>query len=114
MFDYKTLFNFIRTLYPNQNEVHLHEPVFNGNEKIYTEKCITTTMVSSVGEYVDQFERDLASHVGRAHCVSTSSGTTALHLALMTIGVQPGDEIITQSLTFVATANASRTNMPLE
>lgn len=70
--------------------------------------CIDSTFVSSVGPYVDRFESMLAEYTGGRHAVATVNGTSALHVALLLAGVQPGDEVITQPLTFVATANAIR------
>jgi perosamine synthetase len=86
----------------------LHEPSFNGNEWAYVKECLDTTMVSSVGEFVDRLETDLASYCGVAHAVATVNGTTALHLCLELVGVSEGDEVFIPTLTFVATANAVR------
>ena len=86
--------------------VSLHEPLFIGNENAYVKSCIDEGWVSSVGAFVDRFERDLAAYVGAKHTVVMVNGTCALHLALVALGVQPGDEVIVPSLTFVATANA--------
>ncbi|MCI9607746.1 MAG: LegC family aminotransferase [Muribaculaceae bacterium] len=99
---------FIRHLYnaPAGNTVALHAPTFAGNEKRYLEECIDTTFVSSVGPFVDRFERDIAEYTGAAAAVVCVSGTAALHVALMMAGVERGDEVITQPLTFVATCNA--------
>lgn len=84
----------------------LHEPEFAGNEWAYVKECIDTGWVSSVGGYVDRFERDLAAFTGAACAVATSNGTSALHVCLLLAGVQPGDEVLVPALTFVATANA--------
>ncbi len=93
---------------PGQSRYHLHEPRFAGNEAAYVQDCITTTMVSSVGAYVDRFETMLAEYCGVARAVAMVNGTAALHLALLAAGVQPGDEVLVPALTFVATANAVR------
>jgi perosamine synthetase len=69
-------------------------------------KAVTSGWVSSLGEYVDQFERDFSEFCKVDYCLSTSNGTTALHLALLALGVGPGDEVIVPDLTFIATANA--------
>ena len=84
----------------------LHEPVFNGNESSYLEECINSTYVSSVGPFVDRFEFDLAEYTGAKHAIATVNGTAALHVALLLAGVEPDDEVLIPSLSFVATANA--------
>lgn len=90
----------------SQGTVALHEPEFAGAEWTYVKDCIDTGWVSSVGAYVDRFERDLARITGAKHAVATSNGTSALHVCLLLAGVQPGDEVLMPSLTFIATANA--------
>ena len=84
----------------------MHEPRFVGKEKEYVMDAIDSTFVSSVGAYVDKFENELALKTGAKYAVATSNGTSALHIALLMAGVKPNDEVITQPLTFVATANA--------
>lgn len=84
----------------------LHEPRFRGNELVYLKECIDSTYVSSVGKFVDRFEAELAGYTGAAYAVAVVNGTAALHIALLLAGVQPGDEVLLPSLTFVATANA--------
>ncbi|MHA1384779.1 MAG: LegC family aminotransferase [Candidatus Helarchaeota archaeon] len=105
-----TIFNeiidFIKSIYPDKNLVHLHEPVFFGNEKKYLNDCIDSTFVSYVGKYVTQFEEMTAEYTGAKYAVAVVNGTAALQVALQLAGVKPGDEVITQPLTFVATANA--------
>jgi perosamine synthetase len=86
--------------------IALHEPEFCGNEWLYVKECIDTGWVSSVGKYVDEFERRLAEFTGAQYAVAVVNGTAALHIALILAGVQPGEEVIMPSLTFVATANA--------
>ncbi len=86
--------------------VPLHEPEFAGNEAAYVADCIETGWVSSVGSYVDRIERDLAEICGVGHAVATVNGTAALHVALLLAGVTRGDEVLTPTLSFVATANA--------
>lgn len=86
--------------------IALHEPEFAGREWEYVKDCIDTGWVSSVGSYVDRFERDLAAYTGAAHAVATSNGTSALHVCLLLAGVRPGDEVLAPALTFIATANA--------
>ena len=84
----------------------LHEPSFAGNEWRYLKECLDSTYVSSVGEFVDRFEQDLAQYTGAKHAVAVVNGTAALHIALKLAGVQTGDEVLMPALTFVATANA--------
>lgn len=104
---FEDIVNFIRKLY-NEPEgfIPLHAPVFNGNEKKYLEECIDTTFVSSVGKFVDKFEEEIAKYTGATRAVSCVNGTNALHLALQLVGVESDTEVITQPLTFIATANA--------
>ena len=98
--------NFLRGLYNTKDFIPLHEPRFRGNEKKYLNECIDTTFVSSVGKFVTRFEEMTAEYVGSKYAVAAVNGTAALHIALLMSGVKPGDEVITQPLTFVATANA--------
>ncbi len=86
----------------------LHEPTFAGREWEYVKECLDSGWVSSVGRYVDRFEADLAAFTGSSHAVATVNGTAALHVCLQLAGVEPGDEVLLPSLTFVATANAVR------
>jgi len=103
---FEHIVEFIRNLYPNQNPVPLHAPVFIGKEKEYLCDCIDSTFVSYVGKYVTQFEEKTAQFTGAKYAIAVVNGTAALHVALQIAGVKYGDEVITQSLTFVATANA--------
>jgi perosamine synthetase len=84
----------------------LHEPTFAGNEKEYLVDCIDTGWVSSVGKYVDRFEDQLAAFTGSKRAVAVANGTAALHICLLLAGVQPNDEVLCPTLTFIATANA--------
>ena len=86
--------------------VVLHEPSFHGNEWQYVKECLDSTFVSSVGKFVDRFEAELATYTGARHAVAVVNGTAALHIALKLAGVRPGDEVLTPTLTFVATPNA--------
>ena len=107
MSNFGQILSFIRELYsePNDN-IPLHVPVFLGNEKRYLEECVDSTFVSSVGKFVDSFEEKITEYTGSKYAVATVNGTSALQIALILSGVEPGDEVITQPLTFVATANA--------
>lgn len=107
--DYQQIIEKIKEIYPSyaaQGFVPLHAATFSGNEKKYLNECIDTTFVSSVGEFVNRFEREIAEYTGAARAVVCVSGTNGLHMALMLAGVERGDEVITQPLTFIATANA--------
>ena len=84
----------------------LHEPLFEGNEWHYVKDCLDSGMVSSIGSYVTQFELNISKYTGANHAIATVNGTAALHLALILAGVKKGDEVLTPSLTFVATGNA--------
>jgi perosamine synthetase len=88
------------------HQATLHEPHFGGNELVYLKECVDSTFVSSVGKFVDRFERDLAEYTGANHAIATVNGTAALHIALKLAGVLPSDEVLIPALTFVATANA--------
>ena len=90
----------------DRNSAALHEPRFHGNEQHYVQDCIASTFVSSVGAYVERFERELAEYTGARRAVAVVNGTAALQVALQLAGVQAGDEVIIPALTFVATANA--------
>lgn len=103
---YNDIVTFIRHLYRTDELVPLHAPLFIGNEKKYLEECINTTFVSSVGEFVDRFEEMVAEYTGAKKAVVCVSGTNALHMAMMLVGVERGDEVLTQALTFIATCNA--------
>lgn len=80
--------------------------LFLGNEKKYVDDCMESGWVSSAGKYVTLFERAFAEHCGVKHAIACCNGTVALHLALLALGVGPGDEVIVPTLTFVATPNA--------
>jgi len=86
----------------------LHEPRFEGNEAKYLRECLESTLVSSVGPFVDKFENDLENYTGVKHAIAVVNGTAALHIALLVAGVQPDDEVLVPALTFVATANVVR------
>jgi aminotransferase in exopolysaccharide biosynthesis len=103
---YKNLITFIRDWYQTDQFIPLHEPRFKEIDREYVLDAIDSTFVSSVGEYVNRFERDLAAYLGVKRAVVTVNGTAALQVALRLAGVKGGDEVITQPLTFVATANA--------
>ena len=106
MSDYSKIIGFIKEVFGNQEFTPLAVPVFAGNEKKYLEECIDTTFVSSVGKFVDRFEKDMAEYAQCNRAVVCVSGTNALHMAMMLVGVERDDEVLTQALTFIATCNA--------
>lgn len=99
------LIDHIRSLY-GDGQIPLHRPIFQGAEKEYLIDCVDSNFVSSVGARVTDFEQRISAFTGARHAVATVNGTAALHTALIVAGVQPGEEVLTQALTFVATCNA--------
>lgn len=89
-----------------KNMIALHEPEFTGNERALVQDCLDSTFVSSIGKYVDQFETMLADYTGAKYAIAVVNGTAALHIALKLANVQPQDEVLLPTLSFVATANA--------
>ena len=106
MSDYARVVDFIHEMYGSLEFVPLSVPKFIGNEKKYLNECIDTTFVSSVGKFVDRFEEEMARYTGAKKAVVCVSGTNALHMSLLLVGVERDDEVLTQALTFVATCNA--------
>ena len=104
MFD--ALIRFVREQYATNDFIPLHAPVFPGRERDYVLDTLESTFVSSVGAYVERFEQEMARYTGSARAVAVVNGTAALHMALLLAGVRPGELVVTQSLTFVATCNA--------
>ena len=104
--EYKQITDFVHELYATGGFVPLSVPLFAGNEKKYLEECIDSTFVSSVGPFVDRFEKEIAAYTGAARAVVCVSGTNALHMSLLLSGVERDDEVLTQALTFIATCNA--------
>lgn len=96
----------VKSVYPQEGFIPLHEPRFSGNEKKYVLDAIDSTFVSSVGAYVDQFEEMMMNITQTQKAVAVVNGTSALQVALRLAGVNSGDEVITQALTFIATTNS--------
>jgi aminotransferase in exopolysaccharide biosynthesis len=103
---FKEITEFIKKQFPKQDFIPLHEPRFVGNERKYVLDAIDSTFVSSVGEYVNGFEKMMAEIAGTKYAVATVNGTAALHIALVLADVNREDEVISQALTFIATLNA--------
>jgi len=104
--NFETIIDFIRNVYKTNDPIPLHSPSFIGNEKKYLERCIDSTFVSSNGEFIDLFENKIAEFVNSKNAIAVVNGTSALQVSLRLVGVKSNDEVITQALTFVATANA--------
>ena len=102
----RSLISFIRSIYQTKDFIPLHEPTFDSRDKDLLIETLDSTYVSSAGPLVEKFEKINATYTGSNFCVSTVNGTSALHTGLEILGVKPEDEVITQSLTFVATTNA--------
>ncbi len=106
MNDFEQTIDFIRKRYNTKGFIPLHEPRFSGNEKKYLSECIDSTFVSSVGKFVDLFEKKICEYTGARYAVAAVNGTAAIHISLLLSGVKKDDEVISQPLTFIATANA--------
>ncbi|MGF1923208.1 MAG: LegC family aminotransferase [Bacteroidia bacterium] len=103
---FENIAQFVKSKFPDQDFIPLHAPLFIGNERKYLLDTIDSTFVSSVGAYVNRFEEMMCEITGAAYAIAIVNGTNALHLALLLADVESGDEVISQSLTFVATCNA--------
>jgi aminotransferase in exopolysaccharide biosynthesis len=106
MSDFNSVISFIKAQHNNKDFTPLHAPVFNGNEKKYLIDTIDSTFVSSVGAYVDRFEEMMCIVAQTQKAVAVVNGTAGIQVALRLAGVNAGDEVITQALTFIATVNA--------
>jgi aminotransferase in exopolysaccharide biosynthesis len=103
---FKDFIDFVREIYGTKKSIPLHEPKFIGNEKKYLNQCIDTTFVSSLGKFVDKFEKKISKYTSAKYAIATTNGTSALHISLILAGVEQGDEVITQPLNFIASCNA--------
>ena len=99
------LMAFVRSIYGDEF-IPLHRPVFNGREREYLVRAVDSNFVSSVGVEVNRFEDMVAEYTGAKHAISCVNGTAALHVSLILAGVEQGDEVLSQPLTFIATCNA--------
>lgn len=106
MREIQPIISFIQETFQTKEFIPLHEPRFRGNEKQYVLDTIDSTFVSSVGAYVDRFEEMMQGITATKKAIATVNGTSALQIALRLAGVSKGNEVLTQALTFVATANA--------
>ena len=110
---FNNVIHFIKNMYPGGKPIPLHEPRFVGNEKKYLNECIDSTFVSSVGKFVDEFEKKIANYTGAKYAIATSNGTSALHASLLLANVGQSDEVITQPLTFASSNDACNAEVPL-
>jgi perosamine synthetase len=90
----------------SSNFIPVYQTMLGGNERLYVSQCLDTNWISSKGEFVARFEDDFADYLDVGHATSVNNGTTALHLALHTLGIGPGDEVIVPTFTYIASVNA--------
>jgi perosamine synthetase len=90
----------------NKYSIPIYRPDLSGNEKKYVNECLDSSWISSKGQFVEEFESAFARRIGVSHAASVCNGTVALHLALMALGIGPGDEVIVPTLTYIASANS--------
>jgi len=86
--------------------IPVYQPSLTGNERKYVNECLESTWISSKGKFIGQFETAFAGYLGMRHAATVTNGTVALHLALVTLGIGPGDEVIVPTLTYIASVNA--------
>lgn len=103
---FNKVISFIKDRFATNDFIPLHAPVFAGNEKKYVLDTLDSTFVSSVGSYVDKSEQLMAEIIQTKKAIAVVNGTSGLQIAMQLAGVKRGDEVLTQALTFVATANA--------
>ena len=87
-------------------KIPVYQPSLNGNEKKYVNECLDSTWISSKGKFITEFEQAFAGYVGGTYATTVSNGTVAIHLALLALGIGPGDEVIVPTLTYIASVNA--------
>jgi perosamine synthetase len=102
----KEVSDFIKLQFPNKEFIPLHVPLFIGNERKYVMETLESTFVSSVGSFVNRLEEMMCEISGAKYAIATVNGTSALHMALLLADVKRSDEVLSQSLTFIATCNA--------
>jgi perosamine synthetase len=90
----------------SQYQIPIYQPDLGGNVKAYVNECLDTSWISSRGRFVNEFESKFAQRIGVQHAASVCNGTVALHLALLALGIGPGDEVIVPTLTYIASVNA--------
>lgn len=87
-------------------KIPVYQPSLDGNEKKYVNACLDSTWISSKGQFIQEFEQAFASYTDVKHATSVSNGTVALHIALLALGIGPGDEVIVPTLTYISSVNA--------
>ena len=106
-FDITQIMSVFQNVLPGKKElISLHEPYFGGKEWTYIKDCIDSGWVSSVGKYVDKFEKQLVDFTGAKYATAVVNGTSALHISLKLADVEQNDEVLVPAMTFIATANA--------
>ena len=100
------IIKYYKDYYQTNENIYLHVPCFYGNEKKYLNECIDQNQVSTIGNFIPKFEKELNTIINTKYTIATINGTAALQVALRIVGVEKNNEVITQALTFVATANA--------
>ena len=103
---FKEVIKFIKSQYSSKEVIHLHEPIFRGNEKKYVNDAIDSTFVSSIGKYVDKSELMISNLIKTSSSIAVVNATSGIQVALQLAEVKEGDDVLTQALTFVATSNA--------
>ena len=101
------IINSIKKVVKNKNASSLHEPILSNREEVYLRNCIKTNMLSTVGPYINLFEKKLKKITKSKHVIATINGTSALHIALRLIGINRNDEVLIPSLNFIASTNAT-------
>jgi perosamine synthetase len=89
-----------------QIKIPIYQPHLNGNEKKYVTECIESNWISSKGDFIPKFEKKFSDFIGCKHSTTVSNGTVALHLALLSLGIRPEDEVIVPTLTYIASVNS--------
>ena len=87
-------------------KIPVYKPSLTGNERKYVNDCLDSTWISSKGKYIHEFETSFANYIGVKHATAVCNGTVALHLAMVALGIGPGDEVIVPTLTYIASVNA--------
>ncbi|HEY6927535.1 MAG TPA: aminotransferase class I/II-fold pyridoxal phosphate-dependent enzyme, partial [Steroidobacteraceae bacterium] len=87
-------------------KIPVYQPSLSGNEKRYVMQCLDSSWISSKGDFIGEFERRFAEYTGIRHAATVSNGTVALHVAMVALGIGPGDEVIVPTLTYISSVNA--------
>ena len=90
---------------PTPQNIPVYAPSLDGNERRYVDQCLDSSWISSRGKFVERFEHEFAGYIGAPHATTVANGTVALHLAMIALGIGPGDEVIVPTLTYIASVN---------